>query len=203
MRSGLVALCSIALAFSFGARSAAAQVAAGGNPCSDAALGVALDDWGGTLVVGAAFDNRVLEWEEGHAHYGDLGLARLLPDGTPDEAFGAAGNVVIDVGDFDELSEVVSFGPWVYAAGVTAQTSGDRRGSRDVVLLRVDATGQADPVLGANGVAVLDLGADEEVNALAIDSRGLLDGSFGSAGVVLHDFRGGALLCGPASFIPE
>ncbi|MEY4544718.1 MAG: hypothetical protein RL685_913 [Pseudomonadota bacterium] len=172
MRTHLVVPCSIATAFLLAASPAVAQVSAGGNPCSDVALGVALDDWGGTLVVGAAFDNRVLEWEAGHAHYGDLGLARLLPDGTPDDAFGEAGNVVIDVGDFDELSEVAAFGPWVYAAGVTARTSGDRRGNRDVVLLRVDPLGQADAGFGAHGVAVLDLGADEEVSALAIDPRG-------------------------------
>jgi hypothetical protein len=98
----------------------AGVVPAHASTCSDVALGVARDDWDGTLLAGAAFDNRVIEWDGGHAHQGDLALARLLPDGSADSGFGTAGNVVIDVGEFDELSEVVSVGPWVYAAGVTA-----------------------------------------------------------------------------------
>ncbi len=151
---------------------AGAQTSAEQVGCSDAALGVGLDAWGRTLVAGAAYDNRIVEWDTGHAHYADLALSRLMPDGSVDADFGRGGNLLLDVGDFDELSEVVALGPWVYAAGVTAPTMDGRRGDRDLVVLRLGPTGQLDPTFGATGKVTLDLGGDDELAGLALDPAG-------------------------------
>jgi hypothetical protein len=50
--------------------------------------------------------------------------------------------------------------------------------------------------------AALTLGDSDALVARYTES-GLLDNTFGDGGVVLHDFRGGTLVCGPASFSPE
>lgn len=194
-----------------------AQEAAGGLPCSDVALGVTTDRAARTLIVGAAFDNRVREWDAGHAHYGDLALARLLRDGSADASFGDRGNVVIDLGDFDELSEVLSVGGHIYAAGTTAPTAGDRRGPADAVVLRLDGTGRLDPSFSSAGIALLDPGGDDSVVGLArgplgsvyvagssvtgdgssgfiarLNARGELDLGFGQSGTVRVDAGGRA-----------
>ena len=65
-----------------------------GVACSDWAESVALDSRARTLIAGSAADNRILEWPDGYAHFGDLALARLLPDGAIDPTFGDAGSVL-------------------------------------------------------------------------------------------------------------
>lgn len=164
-----VSVAALGASLSSGVR---AEQVEGGFACSDAALGVTTDRDERTLVVGAAFDNRVLEWDAGHAHYGDLAVARLLADGSPDPSFGDRGNVVVDLGDFDELSEVLSVAGGVYAAGTTATTAGDRSGPADAVVVRLDRAGRLDPAFGSGGLALLDLDGDEAVVGLAQGPRG-------------------------------
>ena len=85
----------ISLAFGIAALGTRAALAdETGERCSDAALGVTRDLAGRTLVVGAAYDNRIIEWDGGHAHYGDLAIARLRRGGELDASFGRGGTLI-------------------------------------------------------------------------------------------------------------
>jgi hypothetical protein len=169
--------------------------------CSDVALGVTTDGAGRTLVVGSAYDNRVLEWDAGHAHYGDLAIARLLVSGELDDSFAKQGALLVDVDDFDELSQVVVHRKGIYAAGTAAPTAGDRSGDADLVVLAMTQAGQRRRGFGRRGALTLDLGGDEELAGLAAGPHGSLylasTSSVGSEsdGVIVRLTRHGELDC--------
>lgn len=180
-----------------------------GVACSDWAEAVAIDRHARTLVAGALGDNRILEWDGGHAHFGDLALTRLLPDGRVDAAFGDAGSVIVDVGDFDSLSAVASAREGVIAAGSTSQRAETRSGPKHLVVLHVRDDGTLNDDFADGGVARLDLDGSVRVASLAptwfgavyiagtleheqtsegfiarLRADGELDASFGVGGVV-------------------
>jgi uncharacterized delta-60 repeat protein len=145
-----------------------------GELCSNAAVGVATDRDGRTLVVGSAYDNRILEWESGHAHYGDLAISRLLENGAVDDTFAEQGTLLLDVGDFDTLTDVIVRREGIYSGGTTAPTADDRSGESDLVVLALTETGRRRRGFGARGVLTLDLGGDDELAGLAADPNGTL-----------------------------
>jgi uncharacterized delta-60 repeat protein len=149
----------------FGAAATAQE--ATGVACSDSAEAVAVDWRERTLVAGTSADNRIIEWEGGHAHFGDFALARLLPDGTVDSAFGDHGSLIVDVGDFDSLSAVLPLFGGSLTAGTTSQREGDRSGKRDLVVLRVSDAGGLVSSFGEGGIARFDLGGSVTVASLS------------------------------------
>jgi uncharacterized delta-60 repeat protein len=181
-----------------------------GVACSDWSEAVAVDWRERTLVAGTAADNRVIEWEGGHAHFGDFALARLLADGRIDGAFGEGGSLIVDVGDFDSLSAVLPVFGGTLAAGTTSQHVADRTGKRDLVVLRVSDSGALVSDFGDGGISRFDLGSSVTVATLShgwhgkayvagtlapeegpsagfvlrLNANGALDTSFGDGGVV-------------------
>jgi uncharacterized delta-60 repeat protein len=177
--------------------------------CSDWSEAMVVDARQRTLVAGSAADNRILEWDGGHAHFGDFAVARLKPDGARDLSFGDRGLVRLDVGDFDSVKALVVQGSKLLAAGTTARQVADRSGPRDIVVFRVDEQGSRDAAFASDGLAVIDLGGSETVEALVgglwgesylvgaieregesdgyiakLSADGELDPSFGEGGVV-------------------
>ena len=197
-----------ALALVLGA-SGAASAQSSGSKCSDWGDAVSVDVWQRTWVGGVAADNRIMEWEGGHAHFGDFAIARLRPDGSPDPRFGDGGSVIIDQGDFDAVTDLAVTIGGVVAAGTTADRSGDRSGARDVIVFKLDDDGARDPRFGQNGMARIDLGGSEQVTVvetswlgdiyvtgttendavaqgfiMRLDRNGRVDASFGAGGIV-------------------
>jgi uncharacterized delta-60 repeat protein len=217
MRTSIISMAFATLGLTTSGARVALAGEASGELCSDAALGVATDFAGRTLVVGAAYDNRVIEWDGGHAHYGDLAIARLARDGGLDGSFGTGGTLLVDQDDFDSLSEVVVHEHGLYAAGTSATTVDDRSSDADLVVVATSETGERQPDFGLHGVAVLDFGGDEELAGIAVgpndtlylaatstaagESNGLvvrltrggeLDATFGDGGVAWLDTGGAA-----------
>lgn len=130
---------------------------------------------GDVIMGGSAYD----------ADSGDLdfGLIRFAEDGTLDEDFGPEGTdglVADDFGGDDVLTELVSDGDGLIAAG-TSEVDGDVR----AVLARYTAGGELDASFGDDGSVVMDLdGATEgDVHVLALDDdRIVLAGDYGGQG---------------------
>ena len=159
----------ISLAFGIAALGTRAALAdETGERCSDAALGVTRDLAGRTLVVGAAYDNRIIEWDGGHAHYGDLAIARLRRGGELDASFGRGGTLLVDLDDFDSLAEVIVQEDGIYAAGTTATTVDDRSGAADLVVIATSEAGRPRRDFGRDGTLRLDFGGDEELAGIAV-----------------------------------
>ena len=138
--------------------------------------------------------------DDGHK---DFALARYLPDGTLDTAFGGTGLVTTDFsGAFDGASGlVVQPDGKIVAAGIS--------GFSDVALARYNSDGSLDPTFGSGGRVVTELGdfdvafelvrqsdgklvtAGERGGDFAViryNADGTLDGTFGAGGVTITDF---------------
>jgi uncharacterized delta-60 repeat protein len=146
-----------------------------------------------------------------HGGSGDFALVRLLPNGTPDIGFGAAGRVTTDLGGDDAATALVlqADGKLV-AAGVTRGEAGG-----DFALVRYDDNGILDGSFGNGGKVITDFGGDDGAAALVLTPDGLvavgstsagqggdfalarytlaggLDGAFGNGGKVTTDFSDG------------
>jgi len=145
---------------------------------------------------------------------GDLGLNRLLPDGTIDATFGTAGRVVQDLGSPEERATALMRQP--DGQIVVASTLGppiDDAGA----IARFDADGTLDPTFGTGGIVTTSVGSIEDLALQAdgsivvagtvrlpgppfprsymwigrLDAQGVPDAGFGTGGVV-HLDRGGA-----------
>lgn len=103
----------------------------------------------------------------------DLLLARLLPDGRLDPAFGNGGWVRDEIGEVGEgLSGVLiqSDGKIVVGGYVVSNTTG-----RDILAARFEANGQLDQSFGSRGRRVLALSSgNDEARALQSDGNGHL-----------------------------
>ncbi|MCG8554660.1 MAG: hypothetical protein MJD61_05130 [Proteobacteria bacterium] len=180
-----------------------------GFPCSDWGTSVVVDGSQRTIVGGAAADNRVLEWESGHAHYGNFALARLDASGRLDPSFGDEGSFILDEGDFDSVADLALDSEGVIVGGTTQQRDAGRTGPRRAVVFRLDDDGELDESFGDRGIAGLGLGGSEAVESVAagregdvyvagtleragwtqgfvarLDDEGRLDPAFGNHGVV-------------------
>ena len=153
------------------------------------------------------------------AHHETFAVARLLPDGRLDPAFGRKGRVLTVV--WPETGA----GPADIARAVAIDTEGrivvaGETGSffHDVAVVRYLPDGSLDRGFGRDGIVTLDLGGDDRANALAIATDGsilvagsgwtegpdedmvavrltddgTLDPTFGTDGITQVDFRGGA-----------
>jgi len=141
---------------------------------------------------------------------GDFGLARLMPDGSPDPSFGTGGNVVTDAGDawFGATSVAVEPDGKIFAAGgygAVARYNAD--GSPDATFDGDGIAHVASPALAAGvfSTYAMALQADGRILAAGyyylpsfnptkslaefalarLNSDGSMDGSFGAGGVVL------------------
>jgi uncharacterized delta-60 repeat protein len=163
------------------------------------------------VVAGRALDP-VYEGDAGGLAGSDFLAARLLPDGSPDPAFGEGGLVTTDLGGDDRPRAVLALPDGgVLVAGYTREAS-DTLGETDAVLVRYDADGALDDTFGEGGIVVLDAGRFDEVQDAALlpdgsvlvagtrtpgasettrafvaryDASGTLDSAFGEGGVAL------------------
>lgn len=94
---------------------------------------------------------------------GDMAIARLLPDGSPDDSFGIHGKTVVS---FDLMANGAdgAFGVAEQGNGKlvlvgVAQWNDTPAFQTHVALVRLDADGSLDPQFGAFGKKVLDFGA--------------------------------------------
>jgi uncharacterized delta-60 repeat protein len=171
----------------------------------DFAYAAALQADGAIVVAGRVSDSRADE--------ADIGIARLLADGTLDAAFDGDGRLRLDLSPtWDEAIDlaVQSDGRIVVAAAASAG------GNFTYTLLRLLADGSLDPTFGNGGRVDTDIGArgdTPQALALQADGRivvagsassatvndfglvrylsdGTLDAGFGTGGVLLVDFFG-------------
>jgi len=159
-----------------------------------------------------------------------IALARYLPSGTLDPAFGTGGRVVTDLSGDNEIASAVAVqtdGGIVVAgrAGTIAS------GSLDFVLLRYLASGALDPAFGTGGVVTTDFaGLNDSARDLLLlpDGRivaggvarpssdanpdfalvryfpsGALDPTFGTGGKVTTDFDGAGDAISALGLLPD
>jgi uncharacterized delta-60 repeat protein len=84
-------------------------------------------------------------------------VARLLPDGTPDLSFGAAGYVVTDLPNMQELASGMAIQPngKIVVVGITSNPY------QSMVALRYDSNGSLDTTFAEKGWTLIDLGTDD------------------------------------------
>lgn len=146
----------------------------------------------------------------------DFGVVRYLPDGSLDQAFGQDGIVIVDIdGNSDSANAILvqPDGHIVLAGDARFPSLGsDQR----FTLVRLAADGSLDPTFGTNGVASVSTGDSEFAVAVAMQNdgallvgglpfggtnnrdftiarftpAGVLDASFGNAGIAGLDFNG-------------
>lgn len=131
------------------------------------ALGVAVDGDGRIVTVGRA---RGVENDA-------AGIARLTPDGAPDETFNREGRVILD-GLGDEVLHDVALDP---AGGIVAVGEREaRNGDAQILLVRLTAGGTPDRTFGADGELVADIVPGAEVAcriAVQADGSAVLAGA--------------------------
>ena len=138
----------------------------------------------------------------------DFALARYLPDGTPDPAFGTGGKVTTDLGGFSDIAFALA----LQNDGLIVVAGRSFNGSnQDFAVVRylpngvVDATfaggggrfnftggnDEAHEVLvQGDGMIVLAGSSGDDFGLLRLDAYGVLDPAFGSFGKVTTDFGG-------------
>ncbi|MEZ5302419.1 MAG: hypothetical protein R3F11_17560 [Verrucomicrobiales bacterium] len=141
--------------------------------------GVVVTDFSGGNDTGLAIavqpDGKILMVGDTTSGSGDFAIARYLPDGDPDTAFGAGGTGrrVVDIGLFDAavaVQPLVGGKILVGGAGLVQP-----RGDRDFVVARLLADGTLDAAFGVDGLAITDVdneGFNETVNAMAVQPDG-------------------------------
>ncbi len=166
---------------------------------------------GNTFGIGATFqpDGKIIVvGNVDHANYTSFGVARYLPDGTPDNTFGDGGTTILDLGDSPDQAysvDLQSDGK-ILVAGFTGQW-----GEMDWAIVRFNTNGTLDNSFGENGKVIFDVfGFNDELRDLRVlsDDRfcvtgfagedavngsatigqfladGAIDASFGSNGIV-------------------
>jgi uncharacterized delta-60 repeat protein len=103
---------------------------------------------------------------------GDFLLARFLPTGAVDPAFGngTAGIAIDDLGTAEEGLSAVAVAPggMIVAGGVAAP-----RPNGDLAVVRYDSRGRLDRSFGHNGLATADFGGrDDRLRGLALQPDG-------------------------------
>lgn len=108
----------------------------------------------------------------------DMAAARLLPDGTPDPAFGSSGRVLVGFdlgGDLDDRANALA----VDASNrIVLAGKADAAGSLDIAILRLTEAGLPDAEFATAGKFVLAIDNDppefddESAEAVALDDRG-------------------------------
>ena len=103
----------------------------------------------------------------------DFALSRYNADGTLDTSFGTGGKITTDFGAADSANALV-----IQADGklVAAGASGS-----DFALARYNANGTLDTFFGTGGKVITNIGADDSVNALVLQTDGELIAAGSSA----------------------
>jgi len=124
------------------------------------------------LVVGSD-GSVVLGWAEfsGYGSGSDVQLARLTAAGVLDSSFGTAGRIDTALGEHHDLALAID------AQGGLLVAIDDMAGNLEVA--RFNAQGSLDRAFAGGGLAVVDFGADDEVDAIQLlaDGRIQLSGS--------------------------
>jgi len=97
----------------------------------------------------------------------DVVLARLNATGDLDATFGAGGVAYADFGGIDQGYAITLMDGHVVVAGHT-----EINGQQDFALARFTDAGVLDSDFGAGGLITLDMGADDTVLGMAVDSQG-------------------------------
>ncbi len=119
---------------------------------------VALRQDGGMLLTGSVGSNN-----------GDFGIAALMPDGSPDEAFGTNGIAAVDFGGtFDQAMAVAIATDGAVVAAGDATNSGNRL----FAVARLLPDGTPDPAFGDDGRVTTGGGELGFVQDLALDASG-------------------------------
>ena len=100
-----------------------------------------------------------------------VAVARYLPDGSLDLAFGAGGTATFHVGERDAAATAVAVKP---DGGIVIAGSTESGGSQDLALVRLTAAGSLDSSFGAGGVVLTDVGGEDRASALAIQPDGAI-----------------------------
>jgi uncharacterized delta-60 repeat protein len=135
-------------------------------------------DAGGRIVLAGSADG-------GPATSDDFAVARLLPDGFPDETFSFDGRTtaVAGPGNTRELpfnaivqtdGKIVVVGDMYNAVGPGA--------TQDMAIVRFNANGSLDPTFSGDGIAQIDFGLAAQPNDRALDLVQLPDGKLIVAG---------------------
>ena len=142
----------------------------------------------------------------------DLLLIRYRADGAPDGGFGDGDGGIVTAADFSSAAGVAVLRSGKIIVGGSLRTGE----GTDFALLRYESDGDLDEGFGDEGVAILDLGANDQLASLAVqrngkiviagdfaapfeegtdfvvarfDAGGALDASFGDGGVVTRGFN--------------
>ncbi|HVK13745.1 MAG TPA: hypothetical protein VM597_33685, partial [Gemmataceae bacterium] len=132
-----------------------------GGTNDDKAFGVALQSGGQIVVVGRA----ELSFGGFGSNFSDMAVARLNPDGTPDQSFGTAGvqTVGFDLGgSFEDEARAVLVQPddKIVIAGAAERSFGfSTAGS--FVTMRMAADGTFDPTFATGGKSVIPVGTGQ------------------------------------------
>lgn len=121
--------------------------------------GVALQLDGGIIVVGHDLPLT------------SVVVARLLPDGALDAAFGSGGVVMTRIGDSAGGTDVAIQNDGKIVVAGTART-GTINNNNDFVVVRYHPNGSLDTSFGAGGIRLAGFDGEEFVTALAIDYNG-------------------------------
>jgi len=99
----------------------------------------------------------------------DIGLVRLLPDGTLDDTFGAGGTVMTDLSPSDHARTVGLQPDGKILVGLITRTGG----GYDFSLMRYTTAGALDPTFGSDGKVITDIaGGNDWLNAVALEPDG-------------------------------
>lgn len=126
------------------------------SPGDDEAYGVALTP-SGKIVVGGFVSSG--------PGGSDVAVARLLPDGTPDDTWSADGYVQTDLAGGNETVRGLALnGKKVVAAGYTSAGNGD------IAVVRYREGGKPDTTFGGDGIVLTDISGGGDVGyAVAVD----------------------------------
>ncbi|MEM7053064.1 MAG: hypothetical protein AAF446_00810 [Pseudomonadota bacterium] len=173
------------------------------NDGEDSANAIAIQPDGRLLVAGNAELSPETE--------ADFAIARYLADGTLDSSFGQNGLATIDIDGRDDVARAVHLladGRILLAGNGFFADAGS---PRQMTVIRLQSNGVLDTNFANNGVANVPIGSFDEGHALAVQmdgsiivggigdadfamirflQDGMLDSSFGSAGIVSLDFAG-------------
>jgi uncharacterized delta-60 repeat protein len=134
------------------------------------AIASALQTDGKIVVAGNVYKARAVA----------VAVARYLPDGSPDPAFGVGGEATFPV-VFSAADMALQPDGNIIVAGTTWRRRPTLQG--DLSLIRILPDGSLDTTFGDGGLAAADLGANEAGYAVAIQP----DGRILSAGVTVED----------------
>jgi uncharacterized delta-60 repeat protein len=146
-------------------------------------------------------DGKLVVVVGGVSSNGAVVLTRLHPDGRIDRSFGDGGRAVLTPGVFSLVTGATLQGDAIVVVGGVLPLGGN---APDTLVARFTADGRPDPSFGSNGVEVVDVGGADLARSVALgaggsllvagasepdayiakmDGSGVLDPSFGTAGV--------------------